>query len=316
MLPARDVESHARRVLGSNDLVAEHHPVGFGNENWKLRDDSGCRFVLRIGDAGSEAKWNSSHLALGLAAAAGLPVPELVHLGTIDHHLVRIFTWIDGDSASSVVAGSERSTRFLRSLGEAVRSLHMIERNCFSSRLDDSAPAFPTWGAYITFRLGQIRERCVATRSVDPDLLDRVCGVASELAATVDDSAEAVLSHRDLHPDNLIVDADGTLIGIIDWDAAEAWDRAGDWFRLEFELLRSHPHSGSGLLRGRGSATPRDSSAARRGRAGARLPSRHLRRRRRTRPTTATSRRRRRWSPRGVVVQRLRRRPMALRDLR
>jgi aminoglycoside phosphotransferase (APT) family kinase protein len=248
LLPARDVESHARRVLGSNDLVAEHHPVGFGNENWKLRDDSGFRFVLKIGDAGSEAKWNSSHLALGLAAAADLPVPELVHLGKIDHHLVRIFTWIDGYSASSLVAGSERSTRFLRSLGEAVRSLHMIERNSFSSRLDDSAPTFPTWSAYITYRLSQIRERCVATRSVNPDLLDRVCGAATELAATVDDSAEAVLSHRDLHPDNLIVNADGTLIGIIDWDAAEAWDRAGDWFRLEFELLRSHPHSGSVLL--------------------------------------------------------------------
>lgn len=248
LLLARDVESYARRVLGSNDLVAEHQPVGFGNENWKLRDDSGCRFVLKIGDAGSEAKWNSSHLALGLAAAAGLPVPELVHLGKIDHHLVRIFTWIDGYSASSLVAGSERSTRFLRSLGEAVRSLHMIERNSFSSRLDDSAPAFPTWGAYITYRLSQIRERCLATRSVNLDLLDRVCGAATELAATVEDSAEAVLSHRDLHPDNLIVNADGTLIGIIDWDAAEAWDRAGDWFRLEFELLRSHPHGGTVLF--------------------------------------------------------------------
>jgi aminoglycoside phosphotransferase (APT) family kinase protein len=248
LLLARDVESYARRVLGSSDLVAEYHPVGFGNENWKLRDDSGCRFVLKIGDAGSEAKWNSSHLALGLAAAADLPVPELVYLGKIDHHLVRIFTWIDGYSASSLVAGSEPSTRFLRSLGEAVRSLHMIERNSFSSRLDDSAPAFVTWAAYITYRLSQIRERCVATRSVNPDLLDRVCGIATELAATVDDSAEAVLSHRDLHPDNLIVNADGTLIGIIDWDAAEAWDRAGDWFRLEFELLRSHPHSGSELF--------------------------------------------------------------------
>lgn len=242
LLCARDVESHARRVLGSDDLVAEHHPVGFGNENWKLRDDSGCRFVLKIGDAGSEAKWNSSHLAYELAAAADLPVPKLVHVGNIDNHLVRIFTWIDGYSASSLVAGSDRSTRFLQSVGEAVRSLHMIERNSFSSRLDGSAPAFPTWSAYITYRLSQIRERCLATSAVSLDLLDQVCAATTELAATVDDSAEAVLCHRDLHPDNLIVNADGTLIGIIDWDAAEAWDQAGDWFKLEFELLRSYPH--------------------------------------------------------------------------
>lgn len=248
LLLARDVKAYAQRVLGSDELVAEHHPVGFGNENWKLHDDSGCRFVLKIGDAGSEAKWNSSHLAYDLAATANLPVPELVHVGNIDDHLVRIFTWIDGYSASGLVAGSERSTRFLQSLGEAVRSLHMIERNFFSSRLDGSAPAFSTWDTYIAYRLGQIRQRCLATRALDLDLLERVCSAATELAATVDDSAEAVLSHRDLHPDNLIVNADGTLIGIIDWDAAEAWDRAGDWFKLEFELLRSHPHGQTLLL--------------------------------------------------------------------
>src|SRR5205823_8164897 len=42
----------------------------------------------------------------------------------------------------------------------------------------------------------------------------------------------------------LIVDDEGSLIGIIDWDAAEAWDRSGDWFKLEFEVLRVHPNGG------------------------------------------------------------------------
>jgi aminoglycoside phosphotransferase (APT) family kinase protein len=78
-------------------------------------------------------------------------------------------------------------------------------------------------------------------------LLDRTCGLATDLAADVDGSAEAVLCHRDLHPDNLIVRADGALVGIIDWDAAEAWDRAGDWFKLEFDLLAAHP-DGSAIL--------------------------------------------------------------------
>lgn len=235
------VESHARRVLGSDDLVAEHHPVGFGNENWKLLDESGCRFVLKIGDTASEAKWNSSHVAYGLAAAAGLPVPELIHVGKVDDHLVRVFTWIEGASGSDVVAGSESGARYLRSVGEAVRLLHTIERDSFSSRLDGSAPAFATWRTYIEYRLGQIRDRCLATSAVDVGLLDQVCAAASDLAAVVDDSAEAVLCHRDLHSDNLVVDDEGTLIGIVDWDAAESWDRAGDWFKLEFELLRRHP---------------------------------------------------------------------------
>jgi aminoglycoside phosphotransferase (APT) family kinase protein len=241
LLGADIVESCARRALGAEDLVAEHHPVGFGNENWKLRDESGCRFVLKIGDVASEMKWSSSHVAYQLAAAAGLPVPELMHVEEIDGHLVRIFTWIEGESGSGVVAGSQRSDRFLQSVGEAVRLLHTIVRDSFSSRLDGSAPAFPTWTTYIEHRLGQIRERCVATRAVDPGLLDEVSAAVTLLAAAVDDTAEAVLCHRDLHPDNLVVDHEGTVIGIIDWDGAEAWDRAGDWFKLEFELLRAHP---------------------------------------------------------------------------
>ncbi|MEM9036394.1 MAG: aminoglycoside phosphotransferase family protein [Actinomycetota bacterium] len=249
-LRASDVESYARRVLGSSRLVAEHQPVGFGNDNWKLRFNGDCRFVVKIGHSASEAKLNSSHLAYELASAAGLPVPELVHYGKAGDHLIRIFTWISGHPTSTLVTRSEQSTRFLQSLGEALRSLHSIRRDAFSSRLDDSAPTFPTWDAYVRYRLGQIRDRCLATKSVDVDLLDQVCAEATVLATTVDHAAEAVLSHRDLHPNNLIVSADGTLIGMIDWDAAEAWDRAGDWFKLEFELLRWHPHGANTLLDG------------------------------------------------------------------
>jgi hypothetical protein len=90
-LRVRDIESFARHVLGSDSLVAEHHPVGFGNENWKLRDGRDYRYVLKVGDPANQAKWNSSHVAYELAAAAGVPVPELVHVGSFDDHLVRIF---------------------------------------------------------------------------------------------------------------------------------------------------------------------------------------------------------------------------------
>lgn len=157
------VASHARRVLGSDDLTAERHPVGFGNENWKLNDGSRCRFVLKVGDVESEAKWNSSHVAYELAADVGLPVPTLVHVGRIGDHVARIFTWIEGDTGSGVVAGSERSARFVWSVGDAVRRLHTVTQDAFSSRRDDSGPVFPTWNAYIEYRLGQIRKRCLGT---------------------------------------------------------------------------------------------------------------------------------------------------------
>lgn len=245
---AGSIERLARDVLGSTPVDVEHHPVGFGGENWKLRDDAGRRYVVKIGDWTNEAKWRSSHVAYELATAAGLPVPELVHQGELDAHLVRIFTWIDGQSAMTVEPDDPaRSAHLLGSVGEAVRTLHSIKRDGFSSRLDGSSPSFASWKDYIDYRLSQIRRRCEATAAVDTHVLNHACDVATALAAEVNDSAKPVLCHRDLHPGNLIVDDDGALVGMIDWDAAESWDRAGDWFKLEYELLRAHP-DGEALL--------------------------------------------------------------------
>jgi aminoglycoside phosphotransferase (APT) family kinase protein len=242
-----DVELLARRVLAVDGLRVERHPVGFGNENWRIETAAGARYVLKAAGRDNEAKWNSSHVAYGLARSAGLPVAELVFTGAVEDRLVRILTWIEGRPASRLEVGSAQGTQMLRSLGDAARVMHTIRRDRFSSRLDGSAPSFVSWKAYLDHRLGQIRRRCRTAQAVDEDLVDRVCSVAGGLVDEVDDVAEAVLCHRDLHPDNLIVDADGTLVGIIDWDGAEAWDRAGDWFKLEFELLRAHP-AGEGLL--------------------------------------------------------------------
>jgi aminoglycoside phosphotransferase (APT) family kinase protein len=150
--------------------------------------------------------------------------------------------------SSKVAAGTTRSSRLLRSVGKAVRALHEVERPSFSSRLDGSSPAFPSWKGYIEYRLEQVRARCLATEALDPRLLDEVCDLATSVAAAVNNDAQAVLCHRDLHPDNLIVNPEGALIGIIDWDSAEAWDRAGDWFKLEYELLRVHPTGRDQLL--------------------------------------------------------------------
>ena len=243
-----EVEGLAAAVLDRDDLRAQHHPVGFSNENWKLLDATGCRYLLKVGDRTMASKWTSSLAAYEQAAAVGVPVPAVVHVGSHDDHLVRIFAWIDGEPASTVVPGTAQSRRLLTSVGSAVRTLHTAAQPGFSSRLDGSAPRFATWRDYVGQRVTQIRARGEATGAVDPLLLDRACALAADLVAEVSDVAEPVLCHRDLHPDNLIVDRDGDLVGIIDWDGAEAWDRAGDWYKLEHELLRLHPDGREVLL--------------------------------------------------------------------
>lgn len=243
-----EAERLVSRVLAVVDVHAVRVPAGFGNENWRVETAEGARYVLKVAGRDNEEKWSSSHLAYELARSAGLPVAELVYSGIVDDQLARIFTWIEGEPATQLATDTAQSARMLRSVGEATRDMHRIRRQEFGSRLDGSAPGFRSWKEYVDHRLVQIRRRCLTAGVGTGDLVNDVCRRASRLALEIDDVADAVLCHRDLHPDNLIVDHDGTLVGIIDWDGAEAWDRAGDWFKLEFELLRAHPDEENLLL--------------------------------------------------------------------
>ena len=70
----------------------------------------------------------------------------------------------------------------------------------------------------------------------------QACAVAERLAEAVDDVARPMLCHRDLHADNLLVDPrDGRLVAVLDFDMAEAWDRAADFDKLDRLLLSAFP---------------------------------------------------------------------------
>jgi fructosamine-3-kinase len=73
------------------------------------------------------------------------------------------------------------------------------------------------------------------------DEIDRIARIAVDLAEGVDRHAQPTLIHRDLHGANLLVAADGSLAAILDWDMAESWDQAGEWFKLDWMLFKSFP---------------------------------------------------------------------------
>lgn len=157
-------------------------------------------------------------------------------MGRSDEWLVRMFTWIDGHSPVDVIGNDAQRDRFVRSLAEAMRSLHTIDTGAFSSRLDGSAPQFERWGDYLRHRLAQVRQRWVSVNGLDSVTLERASEVVEELADSTSSRAHPTVCHRDLHADNLLVSDTGELVGIIDWDLAESWDRAGDWFKPSWML--------------------------------------------------------------------------------
>ena len=225
----------------SQHLRVARVPRGYGNENWRVTDASDRSYVLKVGPIASAAKWTSARAAYELAAGVGVPLPRLVHFAEHDDHVVRIYEWIDGRSPMDIAADPDRVEKLFASLGTAIAKLHSIELDGFSSRLDGSAPTFRSWADYVDYRLQQIRGRCMEHGVLDAPTLNRASTAISELAGEVADSARPTLCHRDLYADNLVVDEDGALLAILDWDMAEAWDPAGEWFKLDWLLFPEFP---------------------------------------------------------------------------
>jgi aminoglycoside phosphotransferase (APT) family kinase protein len=244
-LSAHEVEALAREVLGMDDLRAEHVPFGYGNENWRVTDTAGRSFIVKIGSNESFAKWKSASAAYELAASVGVPAPALVSFTTQGDHVVRVFEWIDGDTPTSPPTGHEQVAAWCAGLGRAIAGLHSIELDAFGSRLDGSAPSFGRWSDYIDYRVEQIRGRCSENGAVDLPTLDLACAAIRDIAAEVTGVVRPTLCHRDLYADNLLVDEQGTLVAILDWDMAEAWDPAGEWFKLDWLLFPAFPGSES-----------------------------------------------------------------------
>ena len=173
----------------------------------------------------------------------GVPLPRLVHFAEHDDHIVRIYEWIDGRSPMDIAGDPDQVERLFGSLGTAIAKLHSIELDGFSSRLDGSAPSYRSWADYVDYRLEQIRGRCMEHGILDAPTMNRASTAISELADEVADSARPTLCHRDLYADNLVVDEDGALVAILDWDMAEAWDPAGEWFKLDWLLFPEFPNA-------------------------------------------------------------------------
>ena len=233
------LEAGVRRVLDLEPIER-----GFGNENWLVRSEAGL-LVAKIGpSADSVPKWRCAMAASELARAAGVPVPEPIAFvessPPVDGRPFRVFRWIDGQHPSALDDDAPRSARFFEQLGDAVATLHRIELPRFTSRINGDAPAFDVWSEYLAYRWYEVRARAVGS-GMDDQVLDHVQARLLPLARSVDPVVRPVLCHRDLYLDNLLTDRDGNLVAILDFDQTEAWDCAGDFFKLRWWLFERIP---------------------------------------------------------------------------
>ncbi|TDE01981.1 phosphotransferase family protein [Jiangella asiatica] len=233
------------RVLGQELRAATRVPLGWGGENWRVQAVTGERFLVKAGEPESARKWSATRIAYDLARQAGVPVPRHLRLESrcpeAGGAALRVFSWVDGVDASSVLEDATVVPTFFGELGSALRRLHSIQVARFSSRLDGSAPSFGSWGEYVEYRLPQIAERVAATGAFTPvefaTVTDRIIG----LTGLVNEVVSPSLCHRDLYLDNLLATEDGHLAALLDFDLAEAWDAAVDLVKLRWLVFPARP---------------------------------------------------------------------------
>jgi Ser/Thr protein kinase RdoA (MazF antagonist) len=210
--------------------------------------------LAKIGPPGTDVrKWRSALAAGELARAADVPVPQLVAFidasAPLQGRPLRVFRWVEGRHPAAVIADASMRVRFFRQLGESVARLHRVALPAFTSRIEGQAPEFDRWSDYLAYRWKSVRRRSVAA-GIDDGLLDEVHERLAPLARSLDPVATPVLCHRDLHLDNLLCDHEANLVAILDFDSAEAWDCAGDFFKLRWLVFESVPESESAFLDG------------------------------------------------------------------
>jgi aminoglycoside phosphotransferase (APT) family kinase protein len=216
---------------------------GYGNENWKVPTDDGDLLIKIARDLGPD-KLAAAAVAHRRAAAGGVPVPELLRVDlageAFDGRPVRVLRFLAASHPAEVLITDDAVRRFFTSLGRTLALLHRVPCEGFSSRVG-GVTSFAGWAEYVDYRVPQIAQRVAAVDSfgaVDPiSLLDRARAVATEVSPVVAPS----ITHRDLYLDNLLAGPDGSLVAILDFDAAEAWDPAVDLVKLRWQVLPEYP---------------------------------------------------------------------------
>jgi aminoglycoside phosphotransferase (APT) family kinase protein len=195
--------------------------------------DSSPGLIVKIQRA--EEDLDQEAWALNAAAKVGVPVPEVVHIGTLTYESqpVRylIETEVRGRSLStrvSTLTSAERQAAF-EQIGVVLARLHQLEVGGFWKRQTTGQWDFPTWEAVMASTL---KDRKAEWRELQPAGFTAAqaeqvfAGIARY--ATEFPCATPVLCHGDLLPEHVYFDDTGRVSAVIDFGMYSGGDPVGD----------------------------------------------------------------------------------------
>jgi Ser/Thr protein kinase RdoA (MazF antagonist) len=236
-----------REALAAYDCapIAEAVPVAGSvrNENYRVETDRGPRFVRFHRPSRTLVRLRREHRVIEWAGRQGLPaVRPLVSrhgdtLLELAGRLVAVFPWVDG--------GHLQRTKLTAAQAFAMGDMHGRVHAVLARYADADLPWFWfTWGPvteHTAARLGAFAELLPSATLTEPErgLIGQVIETQRDYLAH--EEHEPVVNprmtgvqpvHGDFHERNLLLDDDGRVVAVVDWDQTCLMPRG-------FEIVRA-----------------------------------------------------------------------------
>lgn len=193
---------------------------GGGLTNFVYQVDIGDQsLIIRInGDPHKLPVFEREQRVMKLARDAGLPVPLVLHVGA-DPHPFMVLHNVRG----SVGTHAYDRIGTVRQMGELTARIHQIQTNGFGPAALDAAskksqtPLRNSWGAHLEGDL-HASVRLDALERLEMFLPDNAEKMRKTLAHMSSWRRNPVLHHGDMRLKNIIVDHEGKIAAVLDWE--------------------------------------------------------------------------------------------------
>jgi aminoglycoside phosphotransferase (APT) family kinase protein len=198
------------------DLIAG----GLSNLSYRVMDGNGTRWVLRrppLGHVLATAHDMSREFKIiDALATTNVPVPPLVGLCTddaVNGAPFYVMDFVDGviarDRTSADSLSPEARRRSGESLVEVLAAIHAVDIDaCGLGDLGRKE-------AYVERQISRWTRQWEATRDGDVPVMEEL---STRLAAAIPEQGPATIVHGDYRLDNCILDSDGSVASVLDWE--------------------------------------------------------------------------------------------------
>ncbi|MYF82069.1 MAG: phosphotransferase family protein [Chloroflexi bacterium] len=225
LTPALATEALQSCGVGGQAVRAERLDGGVSNLTWQIGGDGGPPVVLRLQrEVGIFQPYNVRREArvIRCLETSPIPVPRMLGERGDDSPLGAPFivmSWLDYPHMGMVPMSGE----VIDSYRAMVESIHAQDWR--SLDLDFLGP--PLAGSEAALRdLEAIHARALAFNCQHDNL---IADLRAALKRNLPDSPEPQLCHGDINVFNYLVDEDGSIAGVVDWEQAQLGDPLSDW---------------------------------------------------------------------------------------